>query len=348
MSVIILLRKKTYPFLTGVMSGILMLCGTALFAQDAGSRASYTRGGWAGAKYVAMGRAAEVIVDDVYAIYWNPAGLAGLKERERLSTEEIQRRAREGSVGSISEEDLVRFSDDTATRTVFQIGISAAKLDIEREAGFGGIAFNLFGGVMGMGLYSIQSKDIEARDESGNLMGKLDYSGSVGYLSYAWTSGISSIGFSLKGLYEKVGDVGYYGGGVDIGTQVDVIPFLRVGFVVMDIGTGLKPDKQYENIENEYDFGSPSLKLSMALTSRQSDFILAFSIVRKLEQEEYDLNVGISYQLIKNMAVYVGMNDTEFSSGLSMKVWGLEVAYAFSYDNIDAGYNNIVSVTLDF
>lgn len=340
--------KKNYFTVLITVIGALLLCATSLSAQDAGRRASYTRGGWAGAKYVAMGKAAEVIVDDVYAIYWNPAGLAGLKERERLSPEEIQRRAREGSVGSISEEDLVRFSDDAATRTVFQIGISAAMLDIEREAGFGGVAFNLFGGVMGMGVYSIQSKGIETRDEGGNLTGKLDYSGSVGYLSYAWTSGISSIGFSLKGLYEKIGEVGYYGGGLDIGTQVDVIPFLRVGFVVMDIGTGLKPDKQYENIENEYDFGSPTLKLSMALTSRQSDFILAFSVVRKLEQEEYELNVGISYQLIKNMAVYVGMNDTQFSSGLSVKVWGLEVGYAFSYDNIDAGYNNIVSVTLDF
>ncbi len=317
-------------------------------AQDAGRRASFTRGGWAGAKYVAMGKAAEVIVDDVYSIYWNPAGLAGLKERERLSPEEIRDRARKGDVASITEDDLIHFSEEKGTRTVFQIGASATQLDAEREAGFGGAAFNIFGGVMGAGVYSTRSTGIQGRDESGNPTSKLDYSGSVGYLSYGWASGVSSLGISVKGLYEKIGEVAYYGGGIDVGTQVDVIPFLRVGFVVTDIGAAMKPDKRYEGIDNRYDFAAPTVRVSLALTSQQSDFTLAMSAVRKLEQkEEYELNIGIRYNIYKNLAAYVGLNDKLFTTGASFTIWGIEAAYAFSYDNINDGYNHTVSALIN-
>lgn len=326
---------------------IFVFTAMPLSAQDAGSRASFTRGGWAGAKYVAMGRAAEIMVDDVFSIYWNPAGLTGLKEREHLTPEQISERARSGKVSSITEEDLIRFSDETGPRTVFQIGVSAAMVDVEREAGFAGVAFNIFKGVMGTGLYSIQSRKIESRDESGNYIKDITYSGSVGYLSYAWITGVTSVGISLKGLYEKIGEVGYYGAGADAGAQVEVIPFFRVGFVVMDIGTGLKPDGTYEYIENKYDFGSPTIKISAALTSRESNFTLALSAVRKLEQKDYELNLGLAYNLATNMTVYGGLSDSFFTAGLSFKLWNLEAAYAFSYDNIDSGYNNIVSLTLE-
>lgn len=325
----------------------LALEASRLDAQDAGSRASYTRGGWAGAKYVAMGRAAEVMADDVFSIYWNPAGLTSLKEREHLTPDQINERAKSGRVSSITEDDLIRFSDETGPRTVFQLGVSAAMIDVEREAGFAGVAFNIFKGVMGAGVYSIQSRKIESRDESGNYIKDITYSGSVGYLSYAWITGVTSIGMSLKGLYEKIGEVGYYGAGADLGAQLEVVPFLRVGFVVMDIGTGLKPDGTYEYIEDKYDFASPSIKISAALTSRESAFTLALSAVRKLEQEDYELNVGLAYNLVRNITVYGGLSDSFFTAGVSFKIWTLEAAYAFSYDNIDSGYNNIVSLTLE-
>ncbi len=339
---------RTRGIIAALSTAAVVLSGLVkLEAQDAGSRASFTRGGWAGARYVAMGRSAEVIADDVFSIYWNPAGLSGLKERERLSPDEIGERARAGNVDSISEDDLIRFSDERGPRTVFQTGISAAMIDVEREAGFAGVAFTAFKGVVGLGAYSIQSKGIESRDESGNRIGNINYSGSVGYFSYAWTSGVTSIGVSLKGLYEKIGAVGFYGGGFDVGAQAEVVPFLRVGFVVMDIGTGLKPDSTYDHIENEYDFASPVIKISAALTSRESDFTLALSAVRKLEQQDYEVNIGLSYNLGKNITVYGGLCDSFFSAGLSFSLWSLEVAYAFSYDNIGTGYNNIVSLTME-
>ncbi|HDP79657.1 MAG TPA: hypothetical protein ENN21_02305, partial [Spirochaetes bacterium] len=136
-------------------------------ANDAGSRASFTRGGWVGARYVGMGKAAEVTANDVFAIYWNPAGLSSLKARETLSQDEVSEKARRGEIKDITEKDLIRFSEEGSEKNFLQVGVSACMLDIEREAGFFGAAFNLFKGVGGAGVYTIQSRDIESRDESG-------------------------------------------------------------------------------------------------------------------------------------------------------------------------------------
>jgi hypothetical protein len=325
----------------------LLFLVSASHSQDAGSRASFTRSGWVGARYVAMGKAAEVVVDDVFAIYWNPAGLSELKGKKTLSPEEIKKKAESGDIKGLTEEDLIKFSEEDESEVVFQAGVSAALLDINREAGFFGLAINLFDGVIGFGVYSIQSRDIESYDENGILLKKINYSASTGYLSYGWNYGISSIGFSLKGLYEKIGEIEYIGGGLDIGAQSEILPFLKVGFLIQDIGTGLKPREKYENIEDKYDLASASLRLSAAIINRTSDFILAVSGVKKLEQEEFELNMGLQYDVLKFVTIYVGLNDTYFSSGMSIRILGMDVSYAFNYDKINMGYNNIISVILE-
>jgi len=325
----------------------LLIATTQVYSQDAGSRASFTRGGWVGARYVAMGKAAEVVVDDVFAIYWNPAGLAEIRRSRSLTSEEIRKKAQSGDIEGLTEDDLIQFSEEDEQEVVFQIGASAALLDIEREAGFLGAAITLFNGVIGIGAYSIQSRGIESRDEAGNLLKEINYTASVGYLSYGWTFGVSSIGLSFKGLHEKIGDIEYFGGGVDVGAQSEIVPFLKVGFLIQDIGSGLKPRENYEGIEDEYDLASTSLRLSAAITSRTSDFILAISGVKKLEQEEFELNVGLQYDVFSFISIYVGLHDTYFSSGLSMTFLGMNIAYAFNYDRINFGYNNIISLRLE-
>lgn len=317
-----------------------------LFAQDdAGSRASFTRSGWVGAKYVAMGKAAEVIVDDVYSIYWNPAGLRELIGGD-TKTKEICRKNTEEKLEGFTEDDLIKFSEEEFTQSFIQIGASAALLDIEREAGFMGVAFDIFEGVMGIGLYSIQSRDIESRDEAGYFIKDLDYIASVGYISYGWGRGISSIGFSIKGLYEKIGDIGFYGCGVDFGTQMELVPFFKIGLVAQDIGTGLKPNEDYNYIDNRYDFASPTIRLSAAITDNSSDIVIAISGGRRLESSDYELNLGFQYNIQKQTSLYIGLNNLLFSSGISFKLYRVKMSYAFSFDRIDLGYNNIVSITL--
>ncbi len=328
-----------------LLSVLLLSISAVLQAQDAGTRAAYTRGGWVGAKYVGIGKAAEVIADDVFAIYWNPAGLCELKTREGLSSDEVRKEVEKGEIEKISEQDLIKFSEEGTTRPFVQVGVSAAALDIEREAGFSGVAFTMFKGIAGAGVYLIQSRDIEARDESGNLTGSLNYQASAGYLSYGWSAGIASLGVSLKGLREQIGESVYYGGGADFGVNVDVLPVIRVGFVVQDIGTSMYQDNAVGRFWEKMDFGYPSMKLGVSLTNGR-DFTIALSGVKRLEQEKYEVNAGIMYNLSRVLTLSLGLNDSNFSSGIMLEFWNMSIGYAFAIDKINLGYNNIVSLTL--
>lgn len=325
--------------------GIYGFYSSVYAAQDAGGRLAFTRGGWVGARYVAMGKAAEVVADDVYAIYWNPAGLCELKTKERLSPDELRERVQKGDVKDITEQDLVRFSDEGSSRFFMQLGASASMLDVSREAGFAGAAFKFFRGVAGVGAYSIQSRGIEARDEAGNPRSDVDYMATAGYLSYGWNTSVASLGFSIKGVQERIADSAYYGGGIDFGTNIDVLPFLRVGFVIQDIGTSVYRKHHRGNFLEKLDFGNPTLRLGVALVNVK-DFTLAVSGVKKLEQDEYEINVGVQYDLTGFASIYLGLNDTRFSTGLSLELWDIAIGYAFAFDRINMGYNHLLSMSI--
>jgi hypothetical protein len=340
---------KDRPFLFHITAFIclcLLMEGAAL-AANAGSRASYTRGGWVGGRYVAMGRTGEVMADDVYSIYWNPAGLASLKDRNRVSSEDIMDKARRGKSDQISEKDLLDFSESGSGRAVVDIGLSAAMLDVERNAAFTGAAFSLFSGVAGIGLYSIMSAGIDAYDDYDSARGTTSYSGSVAYLSYGWDMGVASMGFSLKALYEKIGDYRYMGFGSDAGVQVFVLPFLKVGFLFQDIGTGMTPTGGQRDVENRYDLAMPSLRLGAALMS-DTGLTFALSVVRRIEQDEYILGGGVQYEVAKYMSLCMGASDSCFSAGLSLRIWNVSLSYAFSFDNVDNGADNVISLSMLF
>ncbi len=341
------MKKKSDGIFITILLLFIFIYNIPLFAEGAGSRAAFTRGGWAGARYVAMGGAGEVICDDIYAIYWNPAGLTALSGKHKLSGDEIKEKARKGRVDDISEADLLNFSEDEKKENTYQIGASASLLDVERKAGFAGFAFDFFGGVLGTGMYSIFSTGIESYNESGVQGEDLNYIAAVPCLSYAWAVGVTAIGITVKGLYEKIGTVEYMGLGADFGAQFDVLPFLRLGFVLQDLGTGLSPVDKGDDVDPKYDFASPSLKLGVALVS-DSGVTIALTTVKKIEQNDYEMNIGAAYKVADFLSVYLGINDNVFTTGVTVKLFTMDFSYALSVDRIDSGYNNTVSFSLFF
>lgn len=329
---------------------LLIMPSILLATAGGGNRAAFTRGGWAGARYVGVGMSAEAMVDDVYAIYWNPAGLAELKGKKRLSPEEIRQKAEQGQVDQIQESDLIRFSEDYRDEFVFQTGMSASMLDVSRQTGFFGVAFNLGGGIAGVGGYSLISTGIDGYDASGNSTGDLSYVASAGYLSYGWSAGVAAFGISLKTVYERIDDTAYIGGGADIGTQIYVLPIIKAAFVIQDIGTGLAPIKEEQGIDKTYDLAWPTMRASVTVES-DSGVTFAISGVGKLElpeEERYSINTGLRYRMTKNVELLLGLQDMNFTSGLHMKMRNMSISYAFAIDSVDYGYNNIASVTILF
>ncbi|MDY6969861.1 MAG: hypothetical protein SVR08_14555 [Spirochaetota bacterium] len=318
---------------------IILLSSSHIFAENLSSKVSFTGCACAGARYSALGKAVETLVDDVYAIYWNPAGLCGLSEKWIIKDN--------GNKGNIEEEDLIIFSEDERSNFFFQIGLSAAKLDNERESGFAGIAFNMLSGVIGIGLYYIQTKENEISTSDGNLDSNSDALGSTGYISIAWELGLYSFGFSIKGLHQEIGDIQYYGGGLDAGCVAEVIPFIKFGFVVQDIGTCIKTKKHYEEVNNSYDLVYPVLKFNASFTSDAYDLIFAIGGIKKIEGR-YELHIGIQYNFISHLSIYFGVNDTTLSTGFTYKHQNIAISYAFFSDINDFSYNNILSATYLF
>lgn len=335
---------------TAILILIILVAPFILYAEsDGGNRAIFSRSGWVGADYVAMGKAAEVTVNDVYAIYWNPAGLGEMINKTALTPEKINEMANKGELGKISEEDLLNFTEDKKTRSFFQFGFSAALLDIDREAAFTGMAFSLFKGVCGLGVYSLASRNIPTYDISGNKTGDMNYISGVSYLSYSWVWGVTNFGISLKTLYERIDPVNYLGGAVDFGTQVEIFPFFKVGVVLQDIGIGLYPVTSGNAVvEKKYDLGSSALRIGGALSNGDGNFTVSASVVKKLKQADLEKSIGFKYNIVKEFSVMLGINDTVFSSGIGIHWKAFDLSYAFSYDKIDLGMNNIVSLTLTF
>ena len=316
------------------------------YAGNAGSRGAYTRGGWAGARYAAAGMTGEVLADDIFSIYWNPAGLTELRVKKKLTESQITEKAKQGKVEDITEDDLLNFSETDASQLFFNIGASYTMLDIERDAGFAGCAFNLFRGVLGAGLYSITSSDIDTRDESGALTGHADYSGSTGFLSYAMQWNVVSIGISAKGYYETIGESTYSGAGSDIGVQIFLLPFIKLGVMVRDAGGFLKPQNAPDS-EVRYDFFQPQIKIGMAFFT-DTGVKIAFSGSKKLEQDNFEYGVGVEYNITRFLAVNTGLSDNYFSAGFTLKLLNMDVAYALNFDKIDFGYNNTLSLAFLF
>ncbi len=330
------------------ISAIILLLFTAsgVYAGNAGSRGSYTRGGWAGAEYAASGMTGEVLANDVFSIYWNPAGLAELRTKKKLSESQITEKAKQGKLNDITEDDLLNFSEDDSNKLFFNIGASYTNLDLDRDAGFAGCAFNLFKGVLGAGYYSIVSSDIETRDDSGTLTGTQKYSGSTGILSYAMQWNILSFGISAKGYYEKIGESTYSGAGADVGLQIFILPFIKLGILVRDAGGFLKPQNA-SGSENRYDFFNPQIKTGVAFLT-DSGVKIAISGSKKLEQTDFEYGAGVEYEILKFLTINTGITDNYFSAGFTLKLINMDVSYAINFDQIDFGYNNTVSMAMLF
>jgi len=326
----------------------VILSAGALQASGAGSRAAFTRGGWAGAEYAAMGMTGCVMADDVFAIYWNPAGLIELKSKSRMSAEEIKRKAISGDVDKISEKDILGFSEDIEDRDSFlDIGVSGAVLSLDRNACFTGVAFNMFEGVFGAGFYSVFSTGIEKRDASGVFKGNADYVTGISYISYALSAGLASAGVTLKGLYEGIDGTSYAGAGIDLGVQAYIFSFLKMGILLQDLGTFLHPAGNQEGAEDRADFAYSNIRIGLSMIT-DAGVTIGVCGLRKFEQDDYEIDFGVRYDVSDYLSVCLGFNNSYFTTGVVIEIQKFRLSYALSFDRIDDGYNNIVSLSRMF
>ena len=329
------------------VSFFVCLFSLPIFADSTGVRAAFSRLGIAGAHNLAMGGAVEAITDDVFSVFWNPAGLTHLRSRKKSIREDVRTKLQQKQIDKITERDLNRLSDDTP-KFFFQLGAAASRLQEDREAAFLAGTFNLGNTVLGMGVLGIYSDKIATYSNEGVFTGDTSYQAGVSYLSVSYPTEYVSIGLTAKTFYENIDRTNFAGGAFDVGIQTDFIPLVRIGVVVQDIGAGLMPVEKDDEVKNEYEFGKSVFRFNIALVSRTANMIVSAGIIKKFEDKSSDYKLGIRYYVLENFAFMLGVNESLFSTGAMINILDADFSYAVSVDNIDMGYNHTVSFSYMF
>lgn len=158
----------------------------------------------------AMGGAYVGLSEDITGLWFNPAGLGGLDQGDAL----------------------------VAHHHWFS-GI---------HDGYAGVAYPVgFKGTLGGGGIFALTRGIERWDEENNPQGEMSVS--TGILSIAYARRLAqerlSLGLGLKGVYDNLGRVAGFGGGVDLGAKLRPFPGLGLGLSLRNIGILSYPAKSY-------------------------------------------------------------------------------------------------------
>ena len=158
-----------------------------------------------GAKATAMGKAFTALADDGTSIYWNPAGLAQLEERE--------------------------------------ISLMYNRYLMEINQGYMSFALPLHQGTIGLATNYVNMGDMEGRDEEGNPTG--DFSASDFQLSLAYARSFSSqvmFGISTGLLQDAIKGERETAWFSNIGLLMRTTESLSVGVVCQNIGSKVGED----------------------------------------------------------------------------------------------------------
>jgi hypothetical protein len=299
-------RKKMFNKKEKILSMVLaaVFFGAGLsFADNVGTTGAQFLKIGVGARAVAMGGAFSAVADDVYSIYYNPAGLANQKKRQVASS-------------------YVRY---------FQ-GINI---------GFVGYSQKLLkDGVMGIGLNYVSVSDIERRttdvDVSEGTFGAND---SALYLSYANEKLLSSylkglnVGANLKIIRQTLDTQTSQSYALDLGALYNTpVKKLTAAFGVYNLGTHVK-------FISESDPLPLDLRLGLAYRMFNDSFLVAVDANDFVYDERLTEQVGLEYTYNKAISVrggYIHGIDSEklggltgFSAGVGFNIWGIQLDYAF-------------------
>ena len=183
-----------------------------------------------GARAIGMGEAYVAQADDVSSLYWNPAGLALMQERQ------------------------ASFSYDQMYQDLKYQNAS--------------IGIPLENGAIGGSLSYLGYGDIQGFDQGGNPTGnQTAYSGAA-TLGAAWLGNQWSAGANIKGIQEDLASEKANGAAVDLGANA-IYPkpvfggTMRLGAVVQNLGPGMKFEQQSDPLPMDWKLGIAAVQMML-------------------------------------------------------------------------------------
>lgn len=310
-----------------LLATLLTVMAIPLAAQGLNnSLLAYSRMG-VGARVIAMGEAGSTVTNDVVSGYWNPAGLARMKDFE---------------VGSMINVNM----DYSRSHNYASLG---------NRFGFGALALSWVNANVG---------DIDGFDEDENPTGSFSDSENCFALSYANRIGKFSIGLSPKFYLSSLAGDSKTGQGVDVGAKFDINQYLEIGAMARDIygkfdgadvpyqisaglaayplkGLTLAADAKLEEEEDPYFCFGAEYWTSIG-SDPEADSRL--SVVSVSEQSSWQDAVSTLQTGLR-----LGYNRGRLSAGTGFRLRNFQIDYVFRYNNHEVfGNDHILSLILRF
>jgi hypothetical protein len=245
-----------------------------------------------------MGEAYTAQADDVSSLYWNPAGLALMRERQ------------------------ASFMYDKAYQ-----GMSFQNANV---------GIPLENGAIGGSLSYLSYGDIPGYDNTtggGQPIGNQSAYSGVATLGAAFLGNQWSAGVNLKGIQEKLADEKANGAAFDIGANL-IYPkpvmggTLRFGAVVQNLGSGIQFEQQKDPLPTDYRVGLAAVQMMDKKLNVSLDY------TRPKDDDPY-LSGGVEYWVVPFLALRTGYvnNKNEGSgvrAGIGLRIKGISFDYAYA------------------
>lgn len=248
-----------------------------------------------GARAIGMGEAYTAQADDVSSLYWNPAGLALMQERE----------------ASFMYSDMYQgMSFQNAN-----VGIP-----LENGAIGGNLSYQSYGSIAGY-------------DQQGNPIGNQNAYSGVGTVGAAWLGNQWSAGVNVKGIQENLANVTANGAAFDIGGDL-IYPkpvmggTIRLGAVAQNLGQGIEFEQQRDPLPTDFKIGVAAVQMM----DKKLNLSLDYGMPRGYSNT---ISGGLEYWLSSFLALRTGYADnaTEGSgirAGIGLKIKSISFDYAYA------------------
>lgn len=265
-----------------------------------------------GARAIGMGEAYAAQADDVHSLYWNPAGLALMQERQ----------------ASFMYSPMIK--------------------DLKYQNA--GIGIPLESGAIGGSLSYLSYGDIQGYDASGAATGNQSAYSAVATVGASWLGNQWSAGANVKGIQEKLADENANGFAFDIGSNL-IYPkpviggTLRLGVAVQNLGGGIKFLQQSDPLPRQWKVGMAAVQMMNKRLNVSLDFT-------KPRDDDSNVAGGLEYWINRYLALRTGFvnNHTEGSgmrAGLGLRIRGISFDYAYAGQG-ELGMNHRYEISFRF
>ena len=310
------MKRKNIINVTVVAAALLACAGAAFAASTPGSSAFQFLQLGVGARPSAMGETFAGAADDVNALYWNPAGLAGLKSAEA-----------------------------SMTHALWLEGITYSNLAYARPA---------LGGTIGAAFNVLNSGNIQEADSGGTRLSEnYSLSDKMGLISYARSLGGVKLGANLKYISSSIEEESASAVAADVGVMYNGFPQwgrnMRVGLAVQNLGTKAKYVSEEKNLPATIRAGGAlDLRNDLLIASdlvyveKGLNIHVGAEYTRPVGKLVLAARAGYKSDTAKELGALSGL-----TAGLGVKWNGCQIDYAWN-SFTDLGVTHRISLGLKF